>query len=52
MKDETEINAALSKVDEFGASKFPGMTYEQGVAEALKWVIGFIPDDEFAPLGD
>ncbi len=47
MKNSEEINAVLEKVDECAPSRYPGMTYEQGVAEALAWVLENIPDDEF-----
>lgn len=33
----------------FGASKWPGMSYEQGVSNALRWVLG---DEETAPMED
>ena len=26
--------------EESGVSKFPGMTYEQGILEATRWLIG------------
>jgi len=28
-------------------TRFPSMTYEEGVKEALLWVLGEIPKDEF-----
>lgn len=39
-KDEIEgvIADADAAMDE--GTRWPGMTYEQGVAEALRWVIG------------
>jgi hypothetical protein len=45
-KQEERIRAALDKVD-IHQSKFRGMTYEQGVEEALMWVLGEISDEEF-----
>ena len=29
-------------------TKFPSMTYEQGVEIALQWMLGKITDDEFS----
>jgi hypothetical protein len=46
MKTQSDINSVLSKVDIEG-TKFPGMTYEDGIEEALLWVLEEIPDDEF-----
>jgi hypothetical protein len=46
MKCESDINGALSKVNT-NESNFQGMTYEQGVEEALMWVLGEINDTEF-----
>ena len=49
MKSLSEVNLTLenlpSAADE---SRFPGMTYEQGVEEALLWVVEEISDEEFA----
>ena len=45
---EEKIRSALDKLDA-GASSFPGMTYEQGIEEALMWVLGDLKDDEFSP---
>lgn len=47
MKAKDEIENALLRVDSGARSKYPGMTYEQGVEEALQWVLGEISDDEF-----
>ena len=52
MKTENEINQVLLRVDTASKSKFPAMTYEQGVEEALQWVLGEIPDNEFSPCFD
>lgn len=52
MKTKDEITKVLDKMDDSGFTQYPGMNYEQGVAEALSWVIGYIPDDEFSPLDD
>ncbi|QUE25353.1 hypothetical protein SEA_FIZZLES_59 [Microbacterium phage Fizzles] len=40
------INDAYESIDE-GTSRWPGMTYEQGVAAALEWVTGENPDGPF-----
>lgn len=42
-----EINAVLNQCDEqenAGTSLYPGMTYEQGVAAAIKWMEGNEPN--------
>ncbi|UVG34318.1 hypothetical protein SEA_GRASSBOY_61 [Microbacterium phage Grassboy] len=36
---EDVINDAHDNIDQ-GTSRWPSMTYEQGVADALNWVIG------------
>ena len=50
MKSDTEIEEALCRIKGVEGSRYPGMTYEQGIEEALCWVIGEIPDKEFTPL--
>lgn len=47
MQNREDVEAALGRVDTYAASKYPGMSYEQGVAEALEWVLGDIPNEEF-----
>ena len=47
MKTEEQIEKAADRVETDGPSKFKAMTYEQGVKEALEWVLGFVEDDEF-----
>ena len=49
MKNEQEIKEVLDKVDTTSGTKFSSMTYEQGVEEALSWVLGEISDEEFEP---
>ncbi len=52
VRDQLEIDALIGKcIDQqsSGVSRFPGMTYEQGIREALEWVIGDTDDD---PLPD
>ena len=46
MKDKTEIEDALGNVYTH-ESNYPAMTYENGVDEALSWVLENIPDEEF-----
>jgi hypothetical protein len=48
MKTKEEIREVTDKFDDY-ANDFPGMTYEQGVKEALEWVLGDIEDSEFSP---
>jgi len=45
---DEQLNIAMEQFDK-GGSKFPGMTYEQGVAEALQWVLG---DSDDQPIPD
>lgn len=40
---ETEVDELLNAVTEHidaGTSKFRGMTYEQGIRDAIEWIIG------------
>jgi len=46
--DEYEINKVLDSLDTSKPSGYPRMTYEQGVEEALMWIVGDIPNEEFA----
>ncbi|MFW6173112.1 MAG: hypothetical protein ACOC5T_05150 [Elusimicrobiota bacterium] len=49
MKTQKEIEDALRSIDET-ANEYEGMlTYEEGIHEALSWVLGDIPDDYFHP---
>jgi len=48
---DTQIDDVLNQCaqsENTGSSKFPGMTYEQGVKYAIKWMIG----DEPNPLDE
>jgi hypothetical protein len=45
---DEQRNAASEALDE-GGSKWPGMSYEQGVQNALAWVVG---DSEDLPMED
>lgn len=40
MPTKDEINEVLHQAEGDGASKWPGMTYEQGVAAAIRWIQG------------
>jgi hypothetical protein len=46
-KAKDEIERALNNVDTSCQTKYPGMTYEQGVEEALTWCLGELEDGEF-----
>lgn len=48
---DSEIDAVIGACIEadMNGSNFPGMTYEQGVQEALHWIIGVVPNN---PLSD
>ena len=44
LKSEEEIDELLNQCvdsEETGESKYPGMTYEQGIKAALEWVQGY-----------
>jgi hypothetical protein len=45
MRTEREIEKEVDKIDPeaaaSGASKWPGMSFEQGVDAALRWVLGW-----------
>lgn len=53
MRTEREIETELDRVDSEkaagGPSEWPGMSYEQGVDAALRWVLGHSDD---APMDD
>jgi len=49
--DEVKINKVLDNIDT-SRTKYPAMTYEQGVEEALMWIVDDIPDEEFAAYID
>lgn len=53
MRTEREIRAQADKLDPEatagGPSRWPGMTYEQGVDDALRWAVG---DSDDAPGED
>jgi hypothetical protein len=48
MKTKEEIEAVAFNISNVHDTKYPAMTYEQGVDEALGWVLGEIPDEEFS----
>jgi hypothetical protein len=48
---EEQINALLNQcadAEDSGQSKYPGMSYEQGISAAIRWMQG----DEPHPLDD
>ena len=45
---EEQIVKAINSIQENG-TKWPGMTYEQGVRNALDWVMG---DEDTPPMED
>ena len=45
---DEQLNQTIDSVDE-GSTKWPGMTYEQGVDNALRWVAG---DSDQPPMED
>ena len=45
MKTREEIDKAIGNVPD--VTQYPGMSYEEGVSEALRWVLGEVPDEEF-----
>lgn len=47
MKNKSIIEEALELAQTIGSAHF-GMTYEQGVEEALMWVLGEIDDEDFS----
>lgn len=53
-KTDEQINDLIQKCmdsEDKGGSKYPGMTYEQGIKAALDWVMDTGMDD-FHPLDD
>lgn len=42
-----KINAILEILPGAGETKYPGMTYEQGIEEVLMYLLGEISSDEF-----
>lgn len=49
VKTQKQIEDVLKDFDSL-KNAYPGMTFEQGIEEALSWVLGDIGDDEFTPL--
>lgn len=48
-EDIDEVLNQCSDAADSGRSKFPGMSYEQGVEAAIRWLIG---DDDSNPMDD
>ena len=46
MKTKQEIDNAIRNVDTMGTNYF-GQRYEDGIREALQWVLGEISDEDF-----
>ncbi len=47
---ENEINDVLNECashEDDGTSKYPGMTYDQGVSTAVRWMLG---EEEASPM--
>ncbi len=47
MRPQAEIDEQLNRAlesEEAGRSKWPGMTYEQGVEAAIRWMSGQVED--------
>ncbi len=47
-RTEQEIDDLLNECiesEETGGSKYPGMTYEQGIKAAIEWITGEINDN-------
>jgi hypothetical protein len=44
-KTAEEIESVLEKIDTHN-TKYPAMSYEQGIEFALQWVLGEIADEE------
>ena len=47
MKSKTEIEALICELSTTEVTRFPGMTYEQGIDIALRWVLD---EEEDYPL--
>ena len=50
MKTKEEIEEIYAGGFDPYTSKYPSMNYEQGIDEALLWVLGEISDEEFSPI--
>jgi len=46
MRTKEEVESVRLKVNPYEGSKFPGMTYEEGIEVALSWVSGDTEDFE------
>ncbi len=47
VQKEKDIDAVLNECaeqEDKGGSRFPGMTYEQGVRAGIDWLIGNVPE--------
>lgn len=51
-RSEKEIDEVMDKAadaEDSGRTQWPNMTYEQGVRQAIAWIIG---DDDVNPMAD
>lgn len=46
-KTSEEMRAAVDKALDPDRQKYAGMTYEEGIRDALEWASGDAPDEEF-----
>lgn len=52
VRDEEEVNNLLNKcsaAEDSGESRYPGMSYEQGIQDAIRWLT---EETEPGPLED
>lgn len=46
MKTTEQIETVLNRLPGDGKTRFSGMTYEQGIEEALRWVLGELEEED------
>lgn len=48
-RSEAEINEVVEACESVytGNSRFPGMTYEQGIADFFRWLVGEVDDHPY-----
>ena len=47
MRAKDEIENVLDRLPTGGSTRYSGMSYEEGIDEALRWVLEEISDEEF-----
>jgi hypothetical protein len=47
MRHPNRLQEVLVCLPASGATQFPGMTYEQGIEDALMWAMEELEDDDF-----